>query len=225
MRKLRVAIRSLLFLLSLALAVGTIVWRASVGLEYKLAFGSTHRFVVRLMKYPGWRNPRVRMLLDLTICRNCRTRFDHVEGCDWRAPHSSNAFDSIEGSFVSGFPPELDMHSVRTPNSVAQTSQAFDSVVYHDPDWSRVAVHAPQRFATAVLVSPLLLLSCIEFVRWRRRRRRVGHGLCLVCGYDLQGLPEPRCPECGRKFDGVRDSSGEQKSGDADAPREAVPRV
>src|SRR5207237_69883 len=26
-------------------------------------------------------------------------------------------------------------------------------------------------------------------------------GLCLDCGYALWGLPEPRCPECGREFD------------------------
>ncbi|MEW6252845.1 MAG: hypothetical protein AB1716_19585 [Planctomycetota bacterium] len=24
---------------------------------------------------------------------------------------------------------------------------------------------------------------------------------CLGCGYILDGLPEPRCPECGRGFD------------------------
>lgn len=24
---------------------------------------------------------------------------------------------------------------------------------------------------------------------------------CLDCGYDLRNLPEPRCPECGRRFD------------------------
>lgn len=30
----------------------------------------------------------------------------------------------------------------------------------------------------------------------RRRRRRMG--LCIRCGYNLKGLPEPRCPECGR---------------------------
>jgi hypothetical protein len=29
--------------------------------------------------------------------------------------------------------------------------------------------------------------------RWRRRRR----GLCVRCGYNLTGLTEPRCPECG----------------------------
>lgn len=31
--------------------------------------------------------------------------------------------------------------------------------------------------------------------RYRRRR-----GLCLRCGYNLTGLPQPRCPECGTEF-------------------------
>ena len=26
-------------------------------------------------------------------------------------------------------------------------------------------------------------------------------GICVQCGYDLRGLPEPRCPECGTPFD------------------------
>ena len=49
---------------------------------------------------------------------------------------------------------------------------------------------------------PLLAISCLlaaypianaPLRRWRRRRR----GLCLRCGYNLTGLTEPRCPECG----------------------------
>ncbi len=30
-----------------------------------------------------------------------------------------------------------------------------------------------------------------------RRYRRRKKGLCIKCGYNLMGLPEPRCPECG----------------------------
>lgn len=33
-----------------------------------------------------------------------------------------------------------------------------------------------------------------------RRLRRRKHGQCLACGYDLRGLPEPRCPECATPF-------------------------
>ena len=33
---------------------------------------------------------------------------------------------------------------------------------------------------------------------WSRRTRRLAHGLCPCCGYDLRGLPPPGvCPECG----------------------------
>lgn len=32
----------------------------------------------------------------------------------------------------------------------------------------------------------------------RRANQTAGLKLCVHCGYDLQGSPEPRCPECGR---------------------------
>ena len=34
--------------------------------------------------------------------------------------------------------------------------------------------------------------------KYLRRRRWKDEGKCPGCGYDLRGLPEPRCPECGR---------------------------
>lgn len=42
--------------------------------------------------------------------------------------------------------------------------------------------------AAAMLAGPL------------RRRKRRKRGQCLKCGYNLTGLPEPRCPECGTPF-------------------------
>ena len=35
----------------------------------------------------------------------------------------------------------------------------------------------------------------------RSRRKRKKLGLCVKCGYDLTGLPEPRCPECNTQFE------------------------
>ena len=32
-------------------------------------------------------------------------------------------------------------------------------------------------------------------------RRRPKPGFCDQCGYNLKGLTEPRCPECGTTFD------------------------
>lgn len=37
-------------------------------------------------------------------------------------------------------------------------------------------------------------------VRHIRRRRRYLTGRCINCGYNLTGLTEPRCPECGTAF-------------------------
>jgi hypothetical protein len=45
---------------------------------------------------------------------------------------------------------------------------------------------------------------------WRVRGRPRLDGSCSRCGYDLTGLTEPRCPECGEAFDGpmARAASG-----------------
>lgn len=42
-----------------------------------------------------------------------------------------------------------------------------------------------------------LTTASVKSLRMRRRRRR---GRCDRCNYELQGLPEPRCPECGAAF-------------------------
>ncbi len=74
-----------------------------------------------------------------------------------------------------------------------------------------------REFMTSSLASPLeALLLVLSFVgvilagclacwwivaevttRWRRPDRS---GLCETCGYNLYGLPQPRCPERGTDF-------------------------
>jgi len=73
-------------------------------------------------------------------------------------------------------------------------SDANPSVVYRNTQ-----VEFPCWFA----VSALSAYPCLAFFRgpvrrWHRRR----HGRCVKCAYDLTGLPEPRCPECGEGVKG-----------------------
>ncbi len=43
---------------------------------------------------------------------------------------------------------------------------------------------------------PLVVLAVLTAVLWSRDRRPP-KGFCQRCGYNLTGLTEPRCPECG----------------------------
>jgi hypothetical protein len=56
--------------------------------------------------------------------------------------------------------------------------------------YSVVSVHC------AYLTIPLAVLPALWLWARRRLRRRIRHGHCTSCGYDLRASPR-RCPECG----------------------------
>lgn len=68
-----------------------------------------------------------------------------------------------------------------------------------EPGGSPVIQVSMVRFPAVVPVAMLLVFPLTAYLRgpWLRRRR-MRRGQCPDCGYDLQGLTEPRCPECGR---------------------------
>lgn len=55
-------------------------------------------------------------------------------------------------------------------------------------------------YLSVPLPSLLLLTLVATGVLWRLDRR-YPPGHCHKCGYNLRGLPKPRCPECGTDFD------------------------
>ena len=57
----------------------------------------------------------------------------------------------------------------------------------------------PIRFY-ALPLWPIVLASIFATVL-AFRRAPIGPGHCLSCGYNLYGLVEPRCPECGTPYD------------------------
>lgn len=77
-----------------------------------------------------------------------------------------------------------------------------------------VAISAFQRWWVVLFVAmplagvgPQLIANGFGRARTRRAIRmelaRRGIPVCVQCGYDIRGLPENRCPECGEAFDPI----------------------
>lgn len=49
-------------------------------------------------------------------------------------------------------------------------------------------------------LAALLLTAAAIAARHHRAQRKHRADLCSRCGYDLTGIPEPVCPECGTRF-------------------------
>ncbi len=64
--------------------------------------------------------------------------------------------------------------------------------------WSR-SVHMCIPTGLFAILPAVEVALGIPRLHRRRKRRKVGR--CVRCDYDLRGLPEPRCPECGTPFD------------------------
>lgn len=92
------------------------------------------------------------------------------------------------------------------------------------PGWRRVnpqfaAALAPQGVWVTNVSIPLWLAFAVGLVypcvslcrRVAREDARRARGECLGCGYNLTGLSEPRCPECGRQI--------EPRTSETNAPR------
>lgn len=87
----------------------------------------------------------------------------------------------------------------------AVTLALFTSVAYFLLIMVLTASHVlrfyPSRFAVfgvPMLIAPVVFVALF----WRFTPTRTkNQPICSTCGYNLHGLTEPRCPECGTPFE------------------------
>jgi hypothetical protein len=93
------------------------------------------------------------------------------------------------------------------PELMAGAVTARDQVVADYYPWSIVLFYM---YLLAALFWSAAFVDWLRRVHRMIRRRSFGPGDCPACGYNLKGIRERRCPECGRAF-----SNDELESGPA----------
>lgn len=58
----------------------------------------------------------------------------------------------------------------------------------------------PLQLSLNILFWGAICLQLMIVARWLRRSRRRRRGACEHCGYDMLGVRQPVCPECGAKY-------------------------
>jgi hypothetical protein len=114
--------------------------------------------------------------------------------------HSSFTKPRVQCAFVNG-----TLHIVHSRRAVLRRPPTKDKTV---AGFSIKTIRVGSTLASGVgvpfwsvsIMFAAYPLMALAYGPWRRRRRR-RRGKCIACGYSLRGLPEPRCPECGRPFD------------------------
>ncbi len=113
-------------------------------------------------------------------------------------------FDVLSGS---GYFRSLPLFCAASPTSVGDIHGAVLLWTISDEekatrrfDWDRLCGTRKHALHVDMDVWPPALNPVSGLDRSRRRKRRK-LGLCLKCGYDLRGLIERRCPECGTSLE------------------------
>lgn len=66
-----------------------------------------------------------------------------------------------------------------------------------DCDWGGTRAMRKETVALCFGLAAVPLFT-VGIVCLHLASRRPPAGVCFACGYDLSGVPDPRCPECGR---------------------------
>lgn len=103
-------------------------------------------------------------------------------------------------------------YSLSKPGDLPVPDATFSALVF--PHWAAIAV-----------CSVILLWHIRRFTLRTRERRWRKQGRCVACGYDLQGAPSDRCPECGTPTAAGPTTLGGSIAGDIQATARQVANV
>lgn len=98
-----------------------------------------------------------------------------------------------------------NLHEAHTPPPERSGWFRVDSPFIDSRDYQFLLLRQYARYGVTcaearwwLLPFVIILALPTALLWWRDRRPPAGH--CRNCGYNLTGLPEPRCPECGLVF-------------------------
>jgi len=116
-----------------------------------------------------------------------------------RRGHGRLESDDLLGLFWGGLPASTgDMLVACGPEGVA-IARGQRSGYFHASNFWGFGVVFLGAAVAALIVFAMCRSSVAAFVRLRAAFA-IPEGHCQACGYDLTGLSEPRCPECGTPF-------------------------
>ncbi len=124
-------------------------------------------------------------------------------GVYWEITETFSVTLGVESGHASCFVSQI----LETPSQMAFSWG--DRPFFQERTWHSFAVYSYDKRGclhsgmSFPLWSAFLLSVCCAMILLRgplRRHRRQKRNECIHCGYNLTGLPEPRCPECGEEI-------------------------
>jgi hypothetical protein len=121
-------------------------------------------------------------------CR--RWYWRHLSG--WRSPSDAGVQVALTDTEIDRLRPKI----VAYLKTGGNWHGVADEFLQHD--FNKSGLYWPGIVGNGAIYS--ILITPVLFVLWwyfaLKRERRLRHGKCPRCGYQIRGLPEHRCPEC-----------------------------
>jgi len=132
--------------------------------------------------------------------------------CIWLNGTKEFGIGARGGAFIVFWQPTSPRIPGVQPAVPAGFSMERDAVSLALAWWPERGMNLPLKYVSVPLWIPFttsVALGLPGGYLWLRSRRRHNEGeTCKACGYDLRGLQDKRCPECGTPFDARDERDG-----------------